>query len=252
MPAREARRGRLATWLRQPLDDTLAALEAVVAGPRPAVGLLGVAVGVVVTWFIYVPVHELLHVAGCVLSGGRVSELELDPLYGGALLARFLPFVTPGGDYAGRLSGFDTGGSDLVYLATVAAPYGLSIALGVPLLRHCARAARPLSTGAAAVLALAPFSNAAGDYYEMGSILVTRAAALGALPPPHAGLRSDDLIQLVGRLAAEPEALGLPEDGWLGTAWLLVGLGAALSLLLAFASYAAGAALADALTRRRG
>jgi hypothetical protein len=41
-----------------------------------------------------------------------VWRLEIDPLYGGALLARWLPFVEAGGEYAGRLSGFDTAGSD--------------------------------------------------------------------------------------------------------------------------------------------
>ena len=253
MSTPEARRIRLAVWLRLPLDDTMAALEALAASPRPATALAAMAVGLIVTWFVYVPVHELLHVAGCVLTGGQVSELELDPLYGGALLARFLPFVVPGGEYAGRLSGFDTGGSDGIYLATVFAPYLLSIAIGVPLLRLCARRARPLLVGAAAVLALAPFYNVVGDYYEMGSILVTRAASLGSggAAPPHAGLRSDDLIQLVSRLGSEPQTLDLPEDSWIGVAWLLVGLGAALSVLLAFLSYGAGSVWADALLRRR-
>jgi len=47
-----------------------------------------------------------------------VSRLEIDPLYGADALARIFPFVSPGGAYAGRLSGFDTRGSDWIYWLT--------------------------------------------------------------------------------------------------------------------------------------
>jgi hypothetical protein len=238
---------RAALWLRRPLDDTRAALEALAAAPHPTGALAWLGVGLGVTWFVYVPLHELLHVAGCVLSGGTVSELQLDPIYGAGLLARWLPFVVPGGEHAGRLSGFDTGGSDAVYLATDFAPYLLSIGIGVPLLRGCSRGPHPFLLGAAAVLGLAPFYNVAGDYYEMGSILVTRAAALGRSPSPYAALRSDDLFALLGQLVAEPAALGLAGAGEIGTALLLILLGTCVGLLLAFLSYAAGRRLAAAL-----
>lgn len=240
---------RAVLWIRRPLDDTRAALEALAALPHPTRALCWMAAGLVATWFVYVPVHELLHVAGCLATGGRVSELQLDPIYGAALLARLLPFVVPGGEYAGRLSGFDTGGSDLVYLATDFAPYLLSIGVGVPLLRRCARRAHPALLGAAVVLALAPFYNAAGDYYEMGSILVTRAAALGSGAPLCASLRSDDLFGLLGQLAADPTALGLSRPGEIGAAALLVAVAILVSLLLALLTYAAGRLLADALAR---
>lgn len=245
----EVRMHRAALWIRRPLDDTRAALEALAALPQPTRALCWMAVGLVATWFVYVPVHELLHVAGCVATGGRVSELQLDPIYGGALLARLLPFVVPGGEYPGRLSGFDTGGSDLVYLATDFAPYLLSIAVGVPLLRRCARRSQPVLLGAAAVLALAPFYNAAGDFYEMGSILVTRAAALGSGTPLFASLRSDDLFALLGQLAGDPGALGLSGAGEVAGAALLVAVATLVSLLLALLTYAAGRVLADALAR---
>jgi len=65
-----------------------------------AFALLGLAVG----WWIYVPIHELLHAAACLLAGGEVTRLEIAPQYGGALLARIFPFVVSGGEYAGRLS----------------------------------------------------------------------------------------------------------------------------------------------------
>jgi len=233
-------RRRLVAWLRAPLDDTAAALEALVGGARPRIGLALLAAAVTAAWFVYVPIHELLHVAGCLATGGRVTELELDPVYGAALLARWLPFVVPGGDHAGRLSGFDTGGSDAVYLATDAAPYLLSVWPGVALLRLCARRPRPLVLGAATVLALAPFYNAAGDYYEMGSILAGRIAGGSAR---FAALRSDDLPRLLGALVSEPASLGLASPGAVAAGAGLVALGLALSLLLAFLTYAAGRAL---------
>lgn len=238
---------RAALWLRHPLDDTRAALEALAEAPRPARALGWMALGLVLGWFVYVPLHELLHVAGCVLGGGTVRELQLDPIYGAALLARWLPFVVAGGEYAGRLSDFDTDGSDAVYLATDFAPYLLSIGIGVPLLRWCGRGPHPFLLGPAAVVGLAPFYNAVGDYYEMGSILVTRAAALGTSPPPYAGLRSDDLFALLGGLVTEPAALGLAGAGEIGGAALLVALGTLVGLLLAFLTYAAGRRLGDAL-----
>ena len=44
------------------------------------------ALGLAIGWLIYVPVHELLHAAGCYLGGGMVSELEIKTIYGGGLL----------------------------------------------------------------------------------------------------------------------------------------------------------------------
>ena len=98
---------------------------------RRPLDLLALALGLAAGWFVYVPVHELLHAAGCATTGGTVTRLEIAPLYGGALLARIFPFVVPGGDYAGRLSGFDTRGNDLVYLATDLAPFVLTLLPGV-------------------------------------------------------------------------------------------------------------------------
>jgi len=150
----------------------------VIRAERPYAALFVTVLAGVAAWWIYVPIHELLHALGCWVTGGAVSRLEIAPEYGGALLAHVFPFVVSGGDYAGRLSGFDTHGSDLVYLATDAAPFLLSIVLGVPLLRASNRGRRPVRFGTAVVLALAPFYSLTGDYYEMGSILVTRAATL--------------------------------------------------------------------------
>ena len=185
----------------EPFRDFMAAMDAQVArASRPKRAFLIVLLSSVASWWVYVPVHELLHALGCYVAGGSVSELQIAPRYGGTLLARVLPFVVGDSDYAGRLSGFDTKGSDLIYLATDALPFLLSVFIGVPLLKACAGGARPVLLGAAFVLGLAPFSSLTGDYYEMGSIITTRA--MGVLhgaggPPPFAALRSDDVVKLV-------------------------------------------------------
>ena len=96
------------SFFRQPIDDVIACLERLVDVKRPALRLLGLLLVGAATWIIYVPIHELLHVAGCVVTGGTVSELELSPLYGAAMLQKIFPFIVVGGEYAGRVTGFDT------------------------------------------------------------------------------------------------------------------------------------------------
>jgi hypothetical protein len=203
---------------------------------RRPLDLAALAAGLAAGWWVTVPIHELLHAAGCLAAGGTVSRLEIAPLYGAGLLARLLPWVVAGGEYAGRLSGFDTGGSDLVYLATDLAPFLLTLFPGVWLLRRAARAGRPLLFGAVAPLALAPFLSLTGDAYEIGSILVTR------LPPwSSAGvrdlLRGDDLLARAAALAAQADLLP-----WLGLA-----LATVAGTLWAFATYAAAGGLATRL-----
>ncbi len=236
-------RPRLAAVLLLAGRDALRGLDRLLAwrGARAlALAMLGLLVG----WWLYVPLHELLHAGGCVAAGGSVSRLEIQRVYGGALLARHLPFVVAGSEYAGRLSGFDTHGSDLVYLATDLAPFLLTLFPGVWGLRRCAKRGWALGFGMALPVALAPFVSLGGDAYEIGSILLTR------LPPWSGGvlrevLRGDDLM---GR-AAEVAAVG----GW----WAWSGLVAAtlLGLAWAIATYAlgglvAGLAGAPALARR--
>jgi hypothetical protein len=216
-----------------PLHDTARGLERCLGGGLSALGLAltGLALG----WWVYVPVHELLHAFGCWASGGTVSRLEIDALYGGGLLARALPFVVADSAYAGRLSGFDTGGSDLVYLATDLAPFGLTLLPGVWALRAAAGAARPLAFGLALPFALAPFLSLPGDAYEIGSILVTRVPPWNGPETTHL-LRGDDLMLKAGEVA-----------GAGGVAWLGLGLAAAIGLGWAFLTYGAGGALARLL-----
>ena len=110
-----------------------------------------------------------------------MTRLEIDPIYGAALLQRFFPFVSVGSAYAGQLTGFDTHGNDLTYLATDFCPFLLTVLVGVPLLRAAPSRRTPLRValclGVALPLAYAPFIAVTGDYYEMGSILVSRLVA---------------------------------------------------------------------------
>jgi hypothetical protein len=238
----------------EPINDLMAAMDAqVVRASHPRRALVIVLVAGVASWWAYVPVHELLHALGCYVTGGSVTELQIAPEYGGALFARFLPFVVGTSDYAGRLSGFDTKGSDLVYLATDALPFALSLFIGVPLLKACARGGRPVLLGTAFVLALAPFYCLTGDYYEMGSIITTRALTWlnGGATVRFAALRSDDVVKLLGDVWTRPAEFQVRGSRGALVAGVVVVGGLTSGALLAFATYAAGARLAGASNRKR-
>jgi hypothetical protein len=187
----------------------------------------------IASWWCYVPVHELFHAWGCLAAGGSVSRLEIAEAYGGVRLAQWFPYVVPGSEYAGRLSGFETGGRDTVYLATVFAPYLLTLAVGLPMLCLGIRRASAWLLGAALPWATAPFLSLTGDYYEMGSILVSRLAVPWQ-PDAPARWRGDDLMRLIDQLflgaggGSAVDALGV-------AAGFLVGLAAA------YLTYHAGA-----------
>lgn len=229
--------------VRRLINDLMACLTHLERCRRPMAAMCVVIFSLVVTWFVYVPIHELLHAGGCAVTGGTVTELQIAPQYGGALFARWFPFVVSGGDYAGRLSGFDTHESDLIYLATDFAPYLLTVLVGVPLLRACTRKWRPITLGSAVVIGLAPLYNIFGDYFEMGSILITRASSaigLGADRPAFESLRSDDVFKLVGELFTKSETLALSGAGDTAIAALLILLSFALGIVLAILTYALG------------
>ncbi len=114
--------------------------------------------GLLVGYWVYVPLHELGHALACLAFGGEVTRLEIDPKFGAALLAKVFPWVVPGGEYAGRLAGFDTHGSDLVYLATDLGPVLLTLLPGVWWLRKTGRTSHSFLFGASLPFALAPFS----------------------------------------------------------------------------------------------
>ena len=213
----------------EPVTDYLAALEAI--RNRGFGGLAAAGLAFALSWFAYVPIHELFHAWGCLLAGGEVTRLEIATEYGGALLARIFPFVVPGSSYAGQLTGFDTHGNDGIYLATVLAPFVLTVVLGVPLLKRLARpltrpAMQPWLLGAVVPVAYAPFVSVIGDYYEAGSILVSRGVRMLDATLPLARWRGDDLFKLVHDLSAT----GATAADWLGVAASLL-LGIALALL---------------------
>lgn len=222
-----------------PFTDVLDGLDRCLdRSGKGARSLAVVLCGMLAGWWVYVPVHELLHAAACAAAGGRVSRLEIDGLYGGGLLARIFPFVVSGGEYAGRLSGFDTRGSDWIYLATDFGPFLLTIFPGVWLLRRAAAARRPLLFGAALPCALAPFLSLTGDAYEIGSIVVTR------LPPWQGNgmLRGDDLLR---KMAEIGRLMGTGTTG--GAPWAGFALAALLGLVWAFLTWGAGSAVARRL-----
>ncbi len=196
----------------------------------PSLGwlMLGLALG----WWVYVPLHELLHALACVAFGGTVTLLEIAPLYGGHLYAAIFPFVEAGGDYAGRLAGFDTGGSFWVYMATDLGPYLLTLFPGVWAWRRAGHSGRALAFGFWISFALAPFISLTGDAYEIGSLVVTQLAPWQGTPQ----ILGDDLFKVAGGLSE------LPKPPWMG-----FGLAAVLGLIWSFATYALAGWLADRL-----
>ncbi len=226
--------GALSTFFAAPVRDVLAAMDRCLdAGIR---GLMMIALGLIVGWWLYVPVHELMHAFACLATGGTISRLQIDPLYGGALLARLLPFVESGGDYAGRLVGFDTGGRDAVYLATDFGPYLLTLFPGVWAMRRAGERGAAFFFGFWLPVALAPFISLTGDAYEIGSIVVTWL-------PPWAGLeelRGDDVFRLM------PELAELSDPPWGGAVLALL-----TGTLWAFATYALGRWLPEMVDRKQ-
>ena len=217
-----------------PFTDTLYGLDRCMAGGWKALALVGA--GLIAGWWIYVPIHELLHAAACLMTGGEVTTLEIDPVYFGALLAAVIPFVEAGGVYAGRLSGFDTHGNDFVYLATVLGPYLLTLLPGAWWLRRAAQGRHSLLFGMSLPVALAPLVSASGDAYEVGSILITLVGPWSGEGSRHL-VRGDDLFLKVGELAEQGSA----------APWVAAGLATLLGLLWALATYWVGGRIARLL-----
>ena len=199
--------------------------EAVLRGDFPRRRLASALAGFVVSAWVFVPVHELLHAAGCLLGGGGVTRLEIDPKFGGALLERVFPFVVSGGEYAGRLSGFDTGGQDWLYALTTFFPY-LTTPLGFFVLGWAAARRRPGLFGASVIWAFSPVTGLTGDFYELGSL-----ALFQLWPGPenaHRILVSDDLFRLIEEISV---SAGGP--GWSLSSAAFAALGELAALLLA-------------------
>lgn len=194
-----------------PFMDFFAGLERCLL-ESPYINLVVLILCFAATWWIYVPLHELAHAFGCMAGGGTVTELQISPMYGAAFLKELFPFITVGSEYAGQLTGFDTKGSNLIYLLTDFFPFLLTIFIGVPLVRS-ARGSKPLSAaiklGTGLPIAFAPFISFSGDYYEMGSIIVSAIFNSVASTTEYLILRSDDVFKLTGELFFSGNAYGL-------------------------------------------
>ena len=200
-------------------------------------GLALILIGMIAGWWVYVPVHELMHVLGCVITGGEVRELQIDAAYGGTILAGIFDFVVVGSDYAGQLTDFDRT-PDARYLSTVVMPFALTVFPGVFLLRRFGAECRPFLFGAILPVALAPFMSWTGDAYEIGSIVVTWLPPWSS-PELREILRGDDLVLHAGKVA------GTTPTPWLG--WALCCLA---GTVWAFGTYALGTGIANRLSPR--
>ena len=223
--------------LKAPVHDYLEALN-ICLGQLKISHLVAVILSFVVSWWCYVPIHELFHAFGCIIGGGQVSRLEIAPIYGADFLKVFFPFVKSASAYAGRLSGFDTHGSDFIYLLTDFFPYTITILIGIPLLKSVSSLnTSPLINniifGISIPLAYAPFISITGDFYEMGSILVSRVVALLVPSVSPERWRSDDLFKLTEQLFFSNGVQWVPDI-------IIVGASFLVGVVLIFAVYFAG------------
>ncbi len=162
-------------------------------------GLIKVLVGLIIFFHLYVPLHELLHVAGCILGGGQVTSLTLKPQYGGSILGKLFPFIVPESEYAGRLTGFTTP-NRWAYAFVDFLPYTLSL-FGIALIMYCRKKRAAFLLGLGFVLAFVPFMSIPGDYYEAVSLVTTRIAETMDPRLQEGVLVSDDLFRSVKGLA---------------------------------------------------
>ena len=230
-----------------PFTDAFTALERGV-GRHGAPALVAIAAACLASWWVYVPIHELMHAWGAQLGGATVTRLDIAEGYGGSFLQRFFPYVHVGSEYAGQLTGFDTHGSDAAYLLTVFFPYLLTIAVGIPIVIYVARApvvsvGALLLFGAALPVAWAPLLSVTGDFYELGSILTSRIAH-SVLGVDGTSWRGDDLVRIARPIIDSAQLRGADVAG--------VTVSFMLGVLLAFATCGIGRMLAIATHIRAG
>jgi hypothetical protein len=179
----------------------------------------------IVFWHIYTPIHELLHVAAAIMTGGSVSELALKPQYGGNLLQPIFPFIVPESDYAGQLTGFEVP-NDFAYAFVDFLPYVLSIP-GALLIVWAARRASTALFALGVILAFIPLMSIPGDYYEAVSLATTRIAHSFDPSLDPRLLVSDDVFKSIGDLSEAGLLTGA------NTGLIIVGILGAIYLALA-------------------
>jgi hypothetical protein len=233
---------KLTAIVSSPLHGFLNMYETILNSGGGFRGILSIMAGLALGWWLYVPVHELFHAAGCMIVGGEVTELRIQSLYGGDLLSRIFPFVLPGGEYAGRLSGFDTGGSDLVYANTVYFPYLLSLP-GFLLLDSAVRKKAAFLFGFFIPVALAPLIGLTGDFFELGSLALFQLWP--GIENANRTLISDDVFLLVSRLNETGESPSSPGSPF-GGPMLFVIVSQILGLLFAWGTLVASDGIKNA------
>ena len=227
--------------------DTMAFLEFLqerAARSRATIPLFFLSV--IITWFVYVPIHELMHVAGCIATGGTVSELVMGREYGADFLQHIFPFIVPQTtQYAGRLTGFSPS-ADFGYFVTDIAPFLLTIFPGVILYIHAVRQKKLWLTGPGLVIGLAPFINLTGDYFEMGTIISTRVINIltrGASETAIEGfwaMRSDDIFRLLGEIAEDTGRYGFNSASGSVMSLAVIIVGLILAIWLCGVTYGLG------------
>ncbi len=219
--------------------------------------MLTFVISLVVTWFIYVPFHELLHVVGCRITGGTVSTLVMGREYGAAFLSRIFPFIVPAsGQYAGRLTDFKPNG-DIGYLVTVFAPYLLTLFPGVWCITTAISRRSFTLFGPGIVIGLASFYNLTGDFFEIGTIISTRLVNLvttgkaSSIIDAFWELRSDDLFRLITEISSSPASFGANHPTGLPIMIIVIVLGLILAVCSAGYTYFVGRWIAGLLTTHR-
>ena len=178
----------------------------------------------VLFWWGYVPIHELIHAGACLLCGGTVEELAIDSRYGGAWLAKVFPFVVADSEYAGQLTRFSIP-NGVAFAFVDLAPYLLSL-FGVTLLEVSRRRGSAALFSLGFLLAFAPVISVTGDYYEAASQVTSYLAASLDSDLPGGVLVSDDVFRLINELG---------EAGRMGPGiviFLVLGLLASVHLVL--------------------
>ena len=151
-----------------------------------------------VSFWIYVPIHELMHALATFLVGGEVRELAIDATYGGVFFAKIFPFVVSESEYAGQLTDFTTP-NKFAYFIVDMFPYLLSLP-GVLLIRLAAKYKRLWLFSLGFLLMLVPITQIFGDFYEAASL---GAGELMAMVNPSLNpqsILSDDMFKLVKSL----------------------------------------------------
>ncbi len=160
--------------------------------------LLFLLVGLIIAWHVYTPIHELLHVAGCLMTGGTVEELALKPQYGGTILQEFFPFIVPDSDYAGQLTGFTTP-NKWAYAVVDFTPFVLSLFGGLTM-AVCYEKRWTWLFGVATILSFVPIVSLPGDFFEAASLATSEWLGMISENAGYRLLISDDVFKLIPTL----------------------------------------------------